>query len=194
MGKTVPWEHRAQELRNRVKDSEIETWTRKDIMQLFHVQTTAAKNILRAVGKVHKLGTSYFVERQDLLALLDKVLRRQSVTAEFRRNRLQFQRPRHEPIRVSLDERHRVIRAEDLPSNITLEPGHLSIRGRDRQDVLASLKLLILALNHDFEAVSSFLDYVEERRESQSEMDALRKGLAKMREARGFRPTGRTVL
>jgi hypothetical protein len=192
VAKTVPWEHRAEQLRNRVRDSEIETWTRKDIMQLFDVQSTAAKNILRAVGKVHKLGTSYFVERQDLLALLDKVLKRQSVTAEFRRNRLKFQRPLHQPIRVTLDERHRAMRAEDLPANITLEPGHLSIRGRDRQEVLESLKLLILALDHDFEAVSSFLDYVEERPESFSEMDALLRGLAKMREQRGFRPTRRT--
>jgi hypothetical protein len=189
VAKTVPWEHRAEQLRNRVRDSEIETWTRKDIMQLFDVQSTAAKNILRAVGKVHKLGTSYFVERQDLLALLDKVLKRQSVTAEFRRNRLEFQRPLHQPIRVTLDERHRAMRTEDLPVNITLEPGHLSIRGRDRQEVLESLKLLILALDHDFEAVSSFLDYVEERPESLSEMDALLRGLAKMREQRGFRPT-----
>lgn len=182
MGKTVPWEHRAQELRNRVKDSATETWTRKDIMDLFEVRSTAAKNIIRAVGKVHKIGTSYFVERQDLLALLEKTTKRQSVTAEFRRNLLQFQPPRRQPIPFTLDDQHRVTRADDLPTNILLEPGHLDIRGADRDDVLRSLKMLISALENDFEGVTSYWDPAEESRsEEGSEMDALLLGLAKLR-------------
>ena len=182
MAKTVPWEHRAPELRDRVRDSATETWTRKDIMDLFEVRSTAAKRILRAVGRVHRLGTSYFVERQDLLALLEKTTRRQSVTAEFRRNLLAFEPPRRRPIPFALDDQHRVTRAEDLPANILLEPGRLEIRGRDRNDILGSLKLLISAMEGDFEGVTSYWDQVEESRsEEASEMDSLLLGLAKLR-------------
>jgi hypothetical protein len=182
VAKTVPWEHRAQELRNRVRDSVTETWTRKDIMDLFEVRSTAAKKIIRAVGQVHKIGTSYFVEREDLLALLEKTTKRQSVTAEFRRNLLKFQPPRRRPIPFTLDDQHRVTRAEDLPANILLEPGHLGIRGADRDDILRSLKLLISALESDFEGVTSYWDPVEDNRsEEAGEMDSLLLGLAKLR-------------
>jgi hypothetical protein len=187
MARTVAWEHRATELRNRVRDSSIETWTRKDIMDLFEVRSTAAKHILRAVGKVHRLGTTYLVERQDLLALLEKTLQRQSVTAEFRRNVLQFQPPRRHPIHLTLDELHRTVSADDLPASITLEPGHLSIHGKDSKDILESLKLLVAALERDFEGVVSYLDYPEERAgEGASEMDALLAGLLRLRQNRGL--------
>jgi len=182
VAKTVPWEHRAQELRNRVNDSATETWTRKDVMDLFEVRSTAAKKILRAVGKVHRIGTSYFVERQDLLALLEKTTKRQSVTAEFRRNLLAFQPPRRRPIPFALDDQHRVTRAEDLPANIQLEQGRLEIRGADRDDILRSLKLLISALENDFEGVASYWDPVgESRSEEVGEMNSLLLGLAKLR-------------
>ena len=182
MAKTVPWEHRAQELRNRVNDSATETWTRKDVMDLFEVRSTAAKKILRAVGKVHRIGTSYFVERQDLLALLEKTTKRQSVTAEFRRNLLAFQPPRRRPIPFALDDQHRVTRAEDLPANIQLEQGRLEIRGADRDDILRSLKLFISALENDFEGVTSYWDPVgESRSEEVGEMNSLLLGLAKLR-------------
>jgi hypothetical protein len=182
VAKTVPWEHRAPELRNRVRDSATETWTRKDIMDLFEVRSTAAKKILRAVGQVHRLGTSYFVERQDLLALLEKTTKRQSVTAEFRRNLLAFQPPRRRPIPFTLDDQHRVTRAEDLPANIQLETGRLEIRGADRDDILRSLKLLISALENDYEGVSSYWDPVEDNRsEETGEMDSLLLTLAKLR-------------
>ena len=182
VAKTVPWENRAQELRNCVNDSPTETWTRKDIMDLFEVRSTAAKKIIRAVGQVHKIGTSYFVEREDLLALLEKTTKRQSVTAEFRRNLLQFQPPRRRPITFTLDDQHRVTRADDLPTNIRLEPGYLEIRGADSDDILRSLKLLISALENDFEGVSSCWDRVgENRSEEPGEMDALLLGLATLR-------------
>jgi len=182
VAKTVPWEHRAQELRNRVNDSATETWTRKDVMDLFEVRSTAAKKILRAVGKVHRIGTSYFVERQDLLALLEKTTKRQSVTAEFRRNLLAFQPPRRRPIPFALDDQHRVTRAEDLPANIQLEQGRLEIRGADRDDILRSLKLFISALENDFEGVTSYWDPVgESRSEEVGEMNSLLLGLAKLR-------------
>ncbi len=182
VAKTVPWEHRAHQLRDRVRDSATETWTRKDIMDLFEVRSTAAKKIIRAVGNVHKIGTSYFVERQDLLALLEKTTKRQSVTAEFRRNLLAFQPPRRRPIPFTLDDQHRVTRAEDLPANIQLEQGRLEIRGADRDDILRGLKLLISALENDFEAVTSYWDPVDDNRsEETGEMDSLLLGLAKLR-------------
>ena len=152
-------------------------------MDLFEVRSTAAMKIIRAVGQVHKIGTSYFVEREDLLALLEKTTKRQSVTAEFRRNLLKFQPPRRRPIPFTLDDQHRATRAEDLPANILLEPGHLDIRGADRDDILRSLKLLISALESDFEGVTSYWDHpVEDNRSDEAgEMDSLLLGLAKLR-------------
>ena len=104
------------------------------------------------------------------------------MTAEFRRNLLRVPPPRRRPIPFTLDDQHRVTRAEDLPANIQLEQGHLEIRGADRDDILRSLKLLISALENDFEGVTSYWDPVEESRsEEAGEMDSLLLGLAKLR-------------
>ena len=162
MVRRLSWELRAQELRDRLanSDSEGDGWSRDEIMAFFAVGKGPAIRIMRAAGTDHVnwLGSSYLVDRDSLLAMLDRILQKQSPRAEFHRNHADFQEPRRRKIRLELGNSLRTMRVSDLPPGVILEIGSLEFRGLDSGDIFKSLEAFLLVCETDEDEIVSYLD------------------------------------
>ena len=70
MARTLKWRDRAHELRDRVKNSVVETWSRRDIENLFELKRAAAQQLMKAIGEVQNIGGVHLVDRNSLLSRL----------------------------------------------------------------------------------------------------------------------------
>jgi hypothetical protein len=73
LARTLTWRDRIPEIRQRVENSVVETWTRRDLENVFELKRAAAQLLMRAVGEVHNLGGIRVVNRNSLLAFLDQI-------------------------------------------------------------------------------------------------------------------------
>jgi hypothetical protein len=159
MARTLSWRDRLPEIRSRVQNSVIESWTRRDFESVFEVKRAAAQLLMKAVGGIANLGGTYVIDRPSLLAFLENLEKADDLEAARREKLLLAEtvpRPRH--LKQTLPEDLRSVMVRDLPAEITLEPGRLEITGANAEKIIEMLCLLAQAFENDLETVAQLLD------------------------------------
>ena len=159
MARTLSWRHRLPEIKQRVRNSVTETWTRKNLEAVFEVKRAAAQLLMKAIGEVQNIGGTYLVDRVSLLRFLES-LEQADNPETARRERLLLSEPVPHPhhLKFTLPEDLRSVMLRDLPQEIVLTEGRLEITGRDATEVLERLLLLSRALQNDLDTVFDALN------------------------------------
>ncbi|MBL8175178.1 MAG: hypothetical protein JNK48_10935 [Bryobacterales bacterium] len=140
------------------------TIDRRTLQDLFHVSPRQAVRILSSLG-CYTAGKSLLIERRDLIAKLESLTRCDAIRIELaRQERVNEHLERH---RRELQARRKKIpihagslgsRMASLPPEVSLEPGHLSIRFAGAEDLLAKLYALAQAISCDYNAFEAAVD------------------------------------
>jgi hypothetical protein len=164
MPKPVSWSYRAHEVRERVRHSKTQTWTRRDIEDLFEVKRASAQTLMKAIGGIQNVGGTHLVDREVLLEFLDQTIAADDVSGAVRSRREEAAPPpQPKPMRFSLPGELKSVMAADLPENIELMPGRLTISGRVSEEIIEALYLLAQALQNDLGTIQVLLDPLPER-------------------------------
>lgn len=159
MPRPVKWSRDLHPIRDRATRSRTETWSRKDIEQLFNVGRATAQTLMKAIGDLQTVGAAHFVERSSLLAFLDEMILAPSIDEALRQRVLEADTPAApKALRVALPHDLRNVMLRDLPENIRLSPGRLEITAGSAVAMLESLALLAQAMQNDLEQVRSVLE------------------------------------
>ena len=164
MPKPVSWSYRAHEVRERVRHSKTQTWTRRDIEDLFEVKRASAQTLMKAIGGIQNVGGTHLVDREVLLEFLDQTIAADDVSGAVRSRREEAASPpQPKRMKFSLPGELKSVMAADLPENIELMPGRLSISGRGSEEIIEALYLLAQALQNDLRTIQGLLDPLPER-------------------------------
>ena len=154
MARPVKWSRDLHLIRERAIHSRTETWSRHDIERLFDIGRASAQSLMKAIGEVHAVGGTHFIERSSLLSFLDEMIAADSVEAALRTRLLEADAPPSpKPLRVTLPAGLRSVMLRDLPNSIRLSPGRLEIEAPTTEAMLESLALLAQAMGNDLSAV-----------------------------------------
>lgn len=166
MARTLSWLDRIYSIRERVRASSLETWTRSDLEDIFEIKRVSAQNLMKAIGEVTNFGGKYFVSRTSLLSYLDELHAADDVEG-LHRERAALAEPVARPrrLKMAIQEDQRSIMVADLPDTIQLEPGRVEIRGKDAEEVLQGLLLLAQALQNDLDTAQMTLSPPQPRPE-----------------------------
>jgi hypothetical protein len=166
MPKPVSWSYRTHEIRERVQHSKTQTWTRRDIEDLFEVKRATAQTLMKAIGGVQNIGGTHLLDREALLEFLEQTIAADDVSGAVR-SRRQEAAPSPQPRRltISLPNDLKSVMAADLPSNIELSPGRLTISGKGSEGIINDLYLLAQAMQNDLGSIQARLDPMPERKE-----------------------------
>ena len=63
MARPVKWSRDLYPIRERATHARTETWSRKDIEELFGVGRATAQILMKAIGEIQPVGGAHFVER-----------------------------------------------------------------------------------------------------------------------------------
>ena len=152
MARPVKWSRDLYPIRERARHAKTETWSRKDIEDLFGVGRATAQMLMKAVGEIQPVGGAHFVERPALLSFLNAMIAAPSVEEGLRNRRLEAEPPpKPKPLRVSLPQDLRSAMMPDLPGNIKLAPGRLEIEASTATAMLESLMTLALIMQNDLD-------------------------------------------
>jgi len=152
MPRPITWLPRLAEIRRSVKNSARSHYERKDIERLFELQPRAAQALVQGISPSAKVGRSFLVARADLEAFLDHIhegaspaslLSAQSEPVPRRRLRELVQVDR---VPATLDE---------VPGNISFQPGELFIRFSSMPELAGAL----LALADILDNVEQFAEF-----------------------------------
>jgi hypothetical protein len=150
MARPVKWSRDLYPIRERAAQSRIETWSRQDIEQLFHVGRATAQTLMKAIGDVQNVGGAHFVDHASLLTFLTDVIAADSVEEGLNARLLSAAPPPSvKPLRVSLPSDLRLVMVCHLPVNIRLTTGRLEIDAVSAVSMLESLVLLAQAMQND---------------------------------------------
>jgi hypothetical protein len=164
MPKPVSWSYRAHEVRERVRHSKTQTWTRRDIEDLFEVKRASAQTLMKAIGGIQNVGGTHLVDREVLLEFLDQTIAADDVSGAVRSRREEAAPPpQPKRMKFSLPGELKSVMAANLPENIELVPGRLSISGRGSEEIIEALYLLAQALQNDLGTIQGLLDPLPER-------------------------------
>ena len=166
MPKPVSWSYRTYEIRERVQHSKTQTWARRDIEDLFEVKRATAQTLMKAIGGVQNIGGTHLLDREALLEFLEQTIAADDVSVAVR-SRRQEAAPSPQPRRltISLPNDLKSVMAADLPSNIELSPGRLTISGKGSEGIINDLYLLAQAMQNDLGSIQARLDPMPERKE-----------------------------
>lgn len=159
MPKPISWSYRLHEIRERVARSRVQSWSRRDIENLFEVKRAAAQGLMKTVGGVQVIGGTHFVDRDALLAFLERSIASDNLSETVQQQKLEAgPAPRPRRVVFSLPPELRTVMAADLPETIRLEPGRLTVEGADGLAIIEQLYLLAQALQNDLDSVQQQLD------------------------------------
>ena len=159
MGRPIKWSRDLYLILERAKHARTETWSRKDIENLFGVGRATAQMLMKAVGEIQPVGGAHFVERPALLSFLDAIIVAPSVEEGLRSRKLEAEPPpKPKPLRVSLPQDLRSAMMPDLPGNIRLTPGRLEIEAPTAIAMLESLMTLALVMQNDLDRFQAAIE------------------------------------
>jgi hypothetical protein len=166
MPKPVSWSNRIYDIRQRVRNAKLQTWSRRDIEDLFEVRRATAITLMKSIGNLQIIGGTHFVDRANLLEFVEQAEQAEDLTGSVRSRRLEAgPAPKPSKLNYSLPTELKTVMALDLPKNIRLEEGRLTITGADSAEVIAGLYALAQALQNDLGSIQAQLDPVPKRRE-----------------------------
>lgn len=159
MPKPISWSYRMHEIRDHVARSKIQSWSRRDLENLFEVKRASAQSLMKAIGGIQNIGGTHLIDRDELLEFLERSIASDDLSATVQKSRLESgPAPRPKRITFSLPPELRTVMAPDLPASIRLEPGRLTIEGSDSVAVIESLYLLAQVMQNDMDTVQQMLD------------------------------------
>ena len=159
MPRPVKWSRDLHSIRDRASRSKTETWSRKDIEDLFGVGRASSQSLMKAIGDVQAVGGTHFVDRSSLLSFLDEMAETPSVESALRkRNEQAAPTPRSKPLRLSLPAELRRAVLADLPANVQVQEGEIRITGPDAEQIVEGLLLLAQVMQNDLDSVRVRLD------------------------------------
>lgn len=150
MPKPVSWANDAHAIREGATKSKAQTYTRQAIEHLFGIKRVAAQNLMKLIGRLNVVGSTHVVDRNDVLAFLDSVIASDSISAGVLARQLSKEAtPRVQRLNMSLPADLRTVTCRDMPENILLAPGQLTIRGDSAEDIVEALMLVAQVLTND---------------------------------------------
>ena len=159
MARPVKWSRDVHPIRDGARDAKTETWSRKDIEDLFGVGRASAQMLMKAIGEIQPVGGAHFVERPALLSFLDAMIAAPTVEEGLRNRRLEAEPPpKPKPLLVSLPQDLRSAMMPDLPGNIKLTPGRLEIEAPTATVMLESLTILALIMQNDLDRFQAAIE------------------------------------
>lgn len=160
MPKPISWSYRIHEIHERVERSKLQSWSRRDLEEVFEVKRASAQSLMKAVGSIQNIGGTHLVDRSALLEFLDRSIHADNLSETVQKSRLESGPAPKNPQKLtfSLPPELRTIMAADLPERIQLAPGRLTITGQDSIEIVESLYLLAQAMQNDLDSVQSQLD------------------------------------
>jgi len=125
------------------------------------------------------VGGTHLIDREVLLEFLDQTIAADDVSGAVRLRREEAAPPpQPKRMKFSLPGELKSVMAADLPENIELMPGRLSINGRGSEEIIEALFLLAQALQNDLGTIQGLLDPLPERPQvADSELRRLFAGL-----------------
>ena len=154
MARPVKWTIHLHSIRERVLHSKLETWDRKAVEDLFDVRRVTAQNLMRAIGELSNVGGVHLTSRSSLLEFLDFIVEADDMHLALRA-RLDTAAPappQKKGLQVPIPEALRSVRLADLPKQIEVAPGVLTIRGGNAFEILTQLAVLGRALENDMDS------------------------------------------
>jgi hypothetical protein len=150
----VKWTNRLYEIRERVVHSKRETWDRHAIEDLFDVRRVTAQNLMRAIGELSNIGGAHLTSRSSLLEFLDFVMQADDMdqAVRVRMDTAAAAPPQKKGLLLPVPEDLRSVRLAELPPNIEIAPGLLSIKGASAFEILSALAVLARALENDLDS------------------------------------------
>ena len=159
MPRPLKWSRDLHAIRDRADRSRTETWSRRDIQDLFSIGASSGQSLMRVIGEIQVVGGTYFIDRSSLLSFLDEMVQADSVEEAVRqRSESAAPIPRPAPLRASLPSELRRITLDDLPANVEVREGEVRITGADAEQVVKGLLLLAQVLQSDLDSVRQRLD------------------------------------
>ena len=147
----LSWLPRLPAIRRTVAGSPRSHYGRRELERLFEVQPRAAQKLLAALPTV-QIGTSYLVERDALLALLDAVQQADDPAAVLTSARNRRSTPAPRTLRQLLPDDRPPTTWETLPASLTLVPGEVRVTFASVEELAAALAALASLLDRDLEA------------------------------------------
>lgn len=159
MSKPISWSNRLHEIRDRVRRSKLQSWNRREIEALFEIKRASAQNLMKAIGGLHNVGGTHLVDSEAILAFLERSIASENLSKTVQESRLDAgPAPRPQRITFTLPPELRSVMSDDLPANISFEPGRLTITGADSVEVIEGLYLLAQAMQNDLVSIQARLD------------------------------------
>lgn len=160
MPKPISWSYRIHEIRDRVNHSKLQSWSRRELEELFDVRRASAQSLMKAIGGIQNIGGTHLVDRDALIEFLDRSLHTDNLSETVQKSRLEAGPAPKNPQKLtfSLPPELRTVMAGDLPERIRLEPGKLTITGVNALEIVESLYLLAQAMQNDLDSIEQMLD------------------------------------
>lgn len=159
MARTLSWGSQVYAIRDTVRNSQIETWVRKDIERLFGVKRVSAQNLMKAVGELDDVAGRHMVSRASLLSYLDMLIQAEDTELAHREHlQLAEPAPHRRVLKNTLPKDMESIMFRDLPLAIAIGRGRIEITGQNADAVIHNLLLLAKALENDLDSIRQVLD------------------------------------
>ena len=150
MARPPTWLPRLHQLRQTVSNSVRSHYDRKDLERLFELQPRAAGKLLETLPTV-AVGTSRLVERDALVAFLEKVHQNGDVAAVLGEVRQEKSAASRRRLRSLVQRDTSAVSLTCLPEAITLERGRLEVRFRTVEELAEGMYWLARLLEDDGE-------------------------------------------
>lgn len=151
MARTISWIPRLPEIRRRVRESVRSHYSRSQLEDLFEVQPSTASTYLEILP-VTKVGTSYVVDRKDLMVFLDRANEADDMPALFKKMKEEKAGVSRKALRYLVQRDYDPMTLYGIPDTLKLSRGHLEIDFPDGVESLgATLVLLARVLTDDLD-------------------------------------------
>ena len=127
MARPISWLPRLHEIRRSIAGSVRSHYTRRDLEHLFQLQTSAASALLDLLPTTG-LGSAQLVEREALLAFLDRVQETEDVPALLRNLRENRPPASRRKIRFLVQRDAEPPSLDALPAGLTVERGRIEVQ------------------------------------------------------------------
>ena len=151
MPRPLSWLPRLAAIRRTVAGSPRSHYERRDLERLFEIQPRAAQKLLAALPTV-RVGTSHLVERDALVALLDRVQQADDPATVLTSSRVRRGTPTGRTLRQLVPDDRPHTTWETLPASLTLAPGEVRVTFASVEELAAALAALASLLDRELEA------------------------------------------
>lgn len=161
MARPVSWLPRLPALLRSVSESVRSHYAAGDLERLFEIQPRSAQMLMNLLPTV-RIGKSFLVEREALAVFLGRLADAEDPTAELASVRSHGKPPTVRRKLRDLVPRDISAGLTELPPNVALEPGSLSVRFGTVEELASSLWRLAAILQEDLEGFARRYEPIRE--------------------------------